>query len=184
MCLRSNQNKRKKHDSGRVKGANPPATVGREGAAKHAAVNFYYRRGNQRAGKKNRENHHERSIRISKLKQAVKMRDSFVETEHCLEVSQRCAQIRGAEENPACGNHKNQIKVLERTVNFTQKIFQAHSFRHQKGAVKKAPKEKGPVCAMPETDKGEDEQHVEICPRFAPAVSAQRNIEVIAEPKR
>ena len=90
----------------------------------------------------------------------------------------------GAEEHPADHHHDEQIRVAEWRWQTPDQPGEAQSLRDEERPVVQAPDDEVPARAVPQTAQEEHQDEVAVHPSRADAVAAERDVQVIAEPRR
>ena len=91
------------------------------------------------------------------------------------------ANILQLEERPGQGDQSDGVNMAYH-LGIVELLVEEGLLKQQPEGVIQAPDEEGPVRAVPDTGGGPDHGDIENLPRLAASVSAQGDIEVVAEP--
>ena len=103
----------------------------------------------------------------------------------CQEIAGGVTEGVGAEENPAGHDHEQRVGVAERGERRRlETTCGAGALEDQEETVPRPPGHEGPRRAVPEPAEQEDEHQVRPGPQVSPAVSPERDVQVVPEPGR
>ena len=101
-----------------------------------------------------------------------------------MEVGESIGERVGAEENPSEGDYeKGEGCGEEGRDSQTWNVLGLESFEGEQGSVNASPEEERPGCAVPEAAEEHGEKEVGVGSCIAEAVAAERDVEVLAQPR-